>query len=78
MPAHNQGLKRRAGKPMTDLYVDPIVETNEDVKSQEVNSLEKEEPLFSQGPPSAQPPPTQSYIPDSQVSIFELPDLRPS
>lgn len=57
---------------MIDLYVDPIVETNEDVKSQENSSLERDNSLPTQGPPSAQPVSSQSYVPDSQVSEVQL------
>lgn len=57
---------------MTDLYVEPIVETNEDVKSQEIDSLERGISQPTEGPPSAQPASSQSYIPDSQVSTVFL------
>jgi hypothetical protein len=52
---------------MSDLYVEPIVETREEKGEGSLGSEPRSQETIIQ-PPSAQPASSQSYIPDSVVS----------
>jgi hypothetical protein len=58
---------------MIDLYVEPIAETAEEPQGS-LGSEPKSQEVATQ-PPSAQPAPSQSYVPDSVVSYL-FPFLR--
>jgi hypothetical protein len=51
---------------MIDLYVEPIAETAEEPQGS-LGSEPKSQEIATQ-PPSAQPAPSQSYVPESVVS----------
>jgi hypothetical protein len=55
---------------MIDLYVEPIAETAEDPQGS-FGSEPKSQDIATQ-PPSAQPAPSQSYVPESVVCCFGL------
>jgi len=54
---------------MIDLYVEPIAETAEEAPQGSLGSEPKSQDIATQ-PPSAQPAPSQSYVPESVVSSF--------
>jgi hypothetical protein len=53
---------------MIDLYVEPIAETAEEPQAS-LGSEPKSQDIATQ-PPSAQPAPSQSYVPESVVSFI--------
>jgi hypothetical protein len=55
---------------MIDLYVEPIAETAEEPQGS-LGSDPKSQDLATQ-PPFAQPAPSQSYVPESVVSVCFL------